>query len=338
MNIRKARFLFLALFIGSILFGACEKIVFRPDPQSDPLAVYDYFIDDFKKHYALFELKGIDSDTFGLALRSSVSSKTTDRELFKIIAQQSRTVKDGHVMILSSFASDFYYNVSKTVPANEAVNITNYASSVLYGSAPIQYRNMIDPNLGYISISSFDGAKSDFEAIGAALDKLSDKKGLIIDVRSNGGGQSDYADIVASHFTTKKIVYGKASAKIGPNKTDFSPWVDATITPSLTSQYLKPVVILTNRKSFSSTEIFLMIMQNFPKVTIVGDTTGGGVGAPAWRELPNGWVYRLSTHRLIRPDGSTVEGKGIIPDYVVWNTPVEIGKDKILEKAIELLK
>jgi C-terminal processing protease CtpA/Prc len=199
---------------------------------------------------------------------------------------------------------------------------------------------MKEPTLGYIFIPTFDGSKSDFEAIGDAIDKLSDKKGLIIDVRSNGGGQTQNAELVASYFTDKSVVYGKTSAKIGPSKNDFSAWEETTVEPAEKNQYLKPVIILTNRKSFSSTEIFLMIMQNFPNVQIVGDRTGGGIGSPVGRELPNGWVYRLSTHRFVRPDGSTPEGKGIIPDFTVWNTANDVadGRDKMLEKAIDLLK
>ncbi len=329
---------FLLLIIVSIFsLYSCNNVAFSPDPKSDPVSVYEYFIQDFKNNYALFELKGITSDTFGNHLRQSVSLKSTDSELFKIISQQARTVHDGHVTVKSPFAISGY-DFWQSVPENGPVNITNYINVGSLGV--IQYRTMKEPTIGYIFIPSFEGTKSDFETIDNALDKLSDKKGLIIDVRSNGGGQTQNAEIVASRFAEKRVVYGKTSAKIGTNKNDFSAWEEIIVEPLGKSQWLKPVIILTNRRCFSSAELFLMIMQNFSNVRIVGDTTGGGIGSPVGRELPNGWVYRLSTHRFVRPDDSTPEGKGIIPNFKVWTTNKDItdGRDRILEKAIELLK
>jgi hypothetical protein len=325
------------LFLSSSLLLACNKIAFSPDPKSDPIAVYDYFINDFKNNYALFELKGINPDTFGVSLRKFVSDKTSDSDLFKIIGYQAQTVRDRHVFV-SNLYNRIGYNVAIGVPVNRAVNLSRYV--LLNSNGKIRHETMRESTLGYIVIPSFSGKSSDFEAIDDAIDKFSSKKGIIIDVRNNLGGGSQNAEIVASRFANKKVIYGKKSAKIGPNKDDFTPWTDLYIEPLGKSQFLKPVVVLTNRSSFSATEWFLMMMQNFPNVRIVGDTTSGGLSSSAPRELPNGWIYKLSTQRIIRPDGSTPEGKGIIPNYTVWISQNDVaqGRDKILEKAIELLK
>jgi C-terminal processing protease CtpA/Prc len=83
-----------------------------------------------------------------------------------------------------------------------------------------------------------------------------------------------------------------------------------------------------------------MSMKVLPQVTIVGDTTGGGTGNPIYRELPNGWVYRLSTEYRAEADNYIVDGKGVAPDfYVLTTVPDSIkGLDRILEKGIEIIE
>jgi C-terminal processing protease CtpA/Prc len=79
-------------------------------------------------------------------------------------------------------------------------------------------------------------------------------------------------------------------------------------------------------------------MRNFPNVTIVGDSTGGGLGAPTGAELPNGWGYRFSASRTLSPDGQNYED-GIPPNVVVNlnNADVQKGFDTIIEKAIAII-
>jgi carboxyl-terminal processing protease len=53
---------------------------------------------------------------------------------------------------------------------------------------------------------------------------------------------------------------------------------------------MKLVVVLTSRSTASAVESFVMSMRVLPHTTIAGDATGGGVGDPVFRELPNGWT------------------------------------------------
>jgi C-terminal processing protease CtpA/Prc len=113
-----------------------------------------------------------------------------------------------------------------------------------------------------------------------------------------------------------------------------------TIEPEGSYQFLKPVVVLTSRATMSSAEMFVMAMQNLPQVTIVGDTTAGGVGNPIFRELPNGWTYRLSTGITADAQRRIIEGVGIFPDVSVITTAADSanGIDRMLEKGIEIIK
>jgi C-terminal processing protease CtpA/Prc len=86
--------------------------------------------------------------------------------------------------------------------------------------------------------------------------------------------------------------------------------------------------------------MFVMAMQVLPNVTIVGDTTGGGVGNPIFRELPNGWTYRLSTEIEADAQGRIMEGVGVFPDVPVLTTAADSanGIDRMLEKGIDIIR
>ena len=75
-------------------------------------------------------------------------------------------------------------------------------------------------------------------------------------------------------------------------------------------------------------------------MTIIGDTTAGGFGTSVYRELPNGWSYRMTTSLISEPDGTTYEGQGIPPDIVQYLTPVDVraNVDSQLNRAIDFLR
>jgi C-terminal processing protease CtpA/Prc len=183
-------------------------------------------------------------------------------------------------------------------------------------------------------------ADSRYLVIDEILSQWKNMKGIIIDVRWNSGGNSVNAETVAGRFADQLRVYSYRRQKIGPGKDDFSPWKSSSIEPKGSYQFLKPVVVLTSRATSSSAEMFVMAMQVLPNVTIVGDTTGGGVGNPIFRELPNGWSYRLSTEIEADAQGRIVEGAGVVPDVPVLTTVADSanGIDRMLEKGIEIIR
>jgi C-terminal processing protease CtpA/Prc len=99
-------------------------------------------------------------------------------------------------------------------------------------------------------------------------------------------------------------------------------------------RFQKPVVVLTNRKCFSTTNDFVNAMKEAPYVTIMGDTTGGGSGLPFSSELPNGWSVRFSACPMLNKDKEHIEF-GIAPDVPVQlNAPdAQNGMDTLIETA-----
>ncbi len=99
------------------------------------------------------------------------------------------------------------------------------------------------------------------------------------------------------------------------------------------------MVVLTRRATFSSGETFVLAMKRNKQVTTVGDSTGGAFSDAVKRELPNGWIYRVSIADVRAADGNNYESIGLAPDVLIQNRKEELqtGQDKALEKAIGLL-
>ncbi|MCF0236758.1 MAG: peptidase S41, partial [Bacteroidaceae bacterium] len=112
-----------------------------------------------------------------------------------------------------------------------------------------------------------------------------------------------------------------------------------TLKPSQSLRWQKPVVVLTNRSTYSAANAFVMYMRQLPNVTLVGDRTGGGSGMPFSSELPNGWSLRFSASPMFTPAMQHTEF-GIDPDLKVDITAADWqrGVDTILETAIDHLK
>ena len=96
--------------------------------------------------------------------------------------------------------------------------------------------------------------------------------------------------------------------------------------------------MLTNRRSFSATNDFVNRMKILPKVTIIGDKTGGGSGLPFSSELPNGWSVRFSVSPMYDADMQHLEF-GIDPDIKVNMSSEDMQRnvDTIIEAAREYL-
>ena len=158
--------------------------------------------------------------------------------------------------------------------------------------------------------------------------------GIIIDVRNNGGGELTNSERLASRFTNEKLLVGYMSHKTGKGHSDFSEPEPIYVEPANGVRWQKPVVVLTNRHSYSATNDFVNSMRYMPHATIIGDQTGGGSGMPFNSELPNGWGVRFSACPMFDAEMQQIEF-GIDPDIKVDLDPADQaeGIDTIIEAA-----
>ena len=339
--------IFILILSISIIAG-CEKIFFKDDPENTPDNNFEIFWTDFDRYYAQFNIRNIDWDSVYTVYKPQISSNISDRQLFNILSEIVIAINDMHVTLYTSYGTVAWKGWGNgAYPSNKLINPSKYFAGAFIRDGAFEYQELHNYNIGYIRIPTFIGtgnsmnfADERYLVIDKILERFKSKDGIIIDVRSNGGGNSLNADAVAGRFADIKKVYCKMRYKNGIDKNDFSDWISWYIEPEGVFQYTKPVVVLTGRSTSSSAEDFVMEMQVQPQVTIVGDTTGGGTGNPIFRELPNGWAYRLSTKYAVTADNLLVDGKGICPDIAILTSVEDSinGIDRILEKGIEIIE
>ena len=195
---------------------------------------------------------------------------------------------------------------------------------------------MIDNDIAYIEISSFDSGVADsFER---QLKELLNKgaKKIIIDVRSNGGGIVDEATQIADLFIDK----GK-SILITKGKNDSEKVTTAENDPIVKNI---PVAILTNESTASASEILAGALKDQYGATLVGKTTYGKGVIQTLYSLQDGSGIKITTDEYYTPNHNQINKKGLTPDYEVDLTVGEDGyyetsidKDAQLLKAREIL-
>ncbi len=229
-----------------------------------------------------------------------------------------------------------------SAPAAESTGADLIKASILPG------------NVGYLRIDGFSGSQMP-DLLDKALDRMMKTKGLIIDVRHNGGGDLS-GNTVLARLSSKSLVRFRQSARMSdmtliqrpdlfalPWKAGdlFSGWVDREVEAApIDRQYLnRPVVGLISPYCFSACDTFSSALKVNKLATLIGSGTGGGTGNPLVFELPvSSFAFRYSTNRGHTAQDHVIEGVGTLPDIEVHTSAddVRAGHDPVLAKAIEM--
>ncbi|MEM6633372.1 MAG: S41 family peptidase [Bacteroidota bacterium] len=328
-----------------VLWG-CEEAFLDP-PTTDPESIFDEAWNFADQEYSFFEFKNIDWDQQYSTYRPQVTSSTSEEALFEILADMLFVLRDGHVNLRSNFDRSRNWEWYLNSPENFDYSLLerNYFNQEEQFVGPFVYRDFGD--VGYMYYGSFSSLVES-EDMDFILNKVQDKRGLIIDVRNNGGGATSNVNRIAGHFVAEDRTVGIFRRRNGPNRNDFGDLFGITLTSQRDDPYTKPVFVLTNRRCYSATNRFVMTMGALPQVTVLGDTTGGGGGTPSFTELANGWQMRVSnTQSFILLTDSTNNEQvafniedGIPPAIRVDLSPTDEarGTDTILEAALRRLR
>lgn len=332
---------FLSLISLAFIFvvTGCHEV---EEPGNSTLDNFDVLWTTFNEHYCFFDYKDIDWNAMKAKYRKQAAEAKSRKQLFRIMAAMLDELKDGHVNLSAPFESSYYRAWWSDYPQNYNARIVeeNYLH-FHYSQIGAYYYYLLPQNIGYLRVPTFEyelGAGN----IDNILASFALASALIIDIRDNGGGNMTAADKLISHFIGEEICAGYITHKTGPGHNDFSQPFELRIKPVEKGHWLwgKPVIILTNRSTFSAANYFATVMKSLPKVRIVGAVTGGGSGMPFSAELPCGWGVRFSACPVYAPDG-TLSEFGIEPSdgCAVDMTPADefAGKDTILDFAIALL-
>lgn len=324
-----------------LVFLSCSNLFLNPEPENNSINNFDILWKEFDRYYPFFQSKQIDWDTLYDEYRPKINDSTSDNELFEIISDLTDELEDRHVDLLTPHGNHNYHTRNNRFYSLDIIKnhyLTEYSTiqngNILYGN--------ISDEIGYMNIKSFskyystDSFKNNIDVI---LDNFHSKAAIIIDIRNNGGGNSANADKVAERFADKKRLHSYYKYRNGKKHDDFTEPIPLYIEPGGKNQYDGLVTVLTNRNCFSATEHFILEMRLFPNVTVIGDSSGGSMGSPFRRELPNGWTYRLPRAQHLDYKQVLYEDIGIPPDISQNQTENDSinGVDKILEKALHFL-
>lgn len=293
-------------------------------------------------HYCFFDYKaktiGLDWNQVYKKYHDRLSPNMNTYQLFEVLGEMLSELQDGHVNLFATHDVARNWSWHEDYPANFNDSVHQLYLGTDYRIASSLRYKILDDNIGYIYCGSFSSALGDGN-ISQAMLYLAECKGLIVDVRQNGGGDLTNADKLASHFTNKKLLVGYMSHKTGPGHQDFSDLQEIWLTPSDGVRWQKKTVVLTNRSCYSATNDFVKSMMQCPNVTIIGDQTGGGSGMPFSSELPNGWSIRFSACPIYDVNKNHTEF-GIQPHIKVDMKTEDLLKnqDTLIEYARDFLK
>ena len=169
---------------------------------------------------------------------------------------------------------------------------------------------MLDNNIGYISVSGFEEATE--KQFIKAVDDLENKgeKGLIIDIRDNGGGLLNTAIGMLDRLLPKELVVytkdkqGMAQEYYTKDKQEVNV----------------PIVILVNGNSASASEVFSGALKDYGKAKLIGTKTFGKGIVQSSFELQDKTAIKFTTSKYYTPKGNNIHGKGFEPDMKVEYT------------------
>ena len=196
---------------------------------------------------------------------------------------------------------------------------------------------MLENNIAYIQVDSFDsGVAEDFKKQITEL-KNGGAKGIIIDLRSNGGGIVDEATGIADLFLKENETILITKGKDEKEETTVSK--NKPIIQDI------PLVVLVNEGTASASEILAGALKDkYPNTTIVGKTTYGKGVIQTLYNLTDGSGLKITTEEYFTPNHNKINKEGIKPDVEVNLTKnangyyeTEIDKDAQILKAKEIL-
>jgi C-terminal peptidase prc len=200
---------------------------------------------------------------------------------------------------------------------------------------PTARRLDADPSVGYLVIPSFDPEDMD-EQVAEALQTLVEGDeplaGIVIDLRGNGGGLIDTMERIVGQFMTgeggKYASRGREHAMVPPRGTMYQQLKDI------------PLVVLVDEGSESASEMMTGALQYRGRAKVVGVPSAGNTETVYPYDFDDGSRLWLAEEGFQLPDGSTLEGTGVIPDAQIdvdWTKYPE-SEDPHILRAIELIK
>ncbi len=184
----------------------------------------------------------------------------------------------------------------------------------------------VQDGIGRMIISRFDSDTGELARKAAQEFTQAGVRGVVLDMRDNGGGYLDAGRDVASLWLKDKLIVTEKSGNIVTDQVQSRG--DATLAGMKT-------VVLVNGGSASASEIVAGALQDYHAATIVGEKTFGKGTVQKLISLPGDRQLKVTIARWYTPNGKNITKEGVIPDQTVQLTTDDInaGKDPQLDAA-----
>lgn len=183
--------------------------------------------------------------------------------------------------------------------------------------------------IGIMTVSRFDAQTGNLATKAAQEFKSKGAKGVIVDLRDNGGGYLDAAQAVAGLWLNNKLVVTeKTNGQV----------VDSIMSGTNPILAGMKTVVLVNGGSASASEILSGALQDYDVATLVGEKTFGKGTVQKVMELTDGRVLKVTVARWYTPKGKNITAQGIEPNQKVSISAADsnAGRDPQLDAAMGL--
>ncbi|WMN61621.1 S41 family peptidase (plasmid) [Pseudoalteromonas xiamenensis] len=306
------------------------------------LDVFSVFKEQFQEHYAFAIDKQID---WGLWQNDT----RNEQAMFDKMVQLLRPLSDPHVALVAPEIDAYYFGHEDSIGSTQARSIDSLAKilgSEVHSVLNDQLRYAIlNEEVAYLSINAFADFGDDapgtsrtdtlFEnGLNAIFEHIKHTKTLILDLRNNTGGSDALGLTLAGHLTaTSYFAYSKQAIVDSRAESQWSKSHASWIKPSKGPRFLGKIVLLTNRKTMSAGETFIMALMKRPgEMVRIGEATAGAFSDMLPRTLPNGWMFALPNERFVDEQGQSYDLVGIPPHIFVKDNA---SKETILTFALE---
>ncbi|MBX7552054.1 S41 family peptidase [Streptomyces sp. tea 10] len=331
---------------------------------TDPRTAFDVFWQTFEENYPFFAAKGIDWHAVRDRYRPLVHRDTTKDQLFTILSRMVRPLYDAHVGVIDGHRRFAEVRPGTEMPSEEldakvknfivARDLKDAAHRQDFGAGRITYADL-PGDLGYLRISGFGGyagenapytaeqAELD-RALNTVLDARRTKrlKGLVIDLRVNGGGADSLGIRIARRLTDMPYTaYAKRARNDPADPARHTRPEPVSVVPADAPRYTGPVAVLTGGSTVSAGETFTQALIDRPARTVrIGQPTQGVFSDVLMRNLPDGLVFGLPDEEYLTRTGRTFDGTGIPPQLtepVFTKEEFAKNRDSAFDRAVNLL-
>ena len=346
---------FIIIFV--IVFCTCSKVDQKAIPKLTPSEkTFLELWEIFEEHYAFFELRNVNWKKEKETYIRTTNAIENDSILFNHLCSLLTKFDDSHIN-LESDSLMLYCNGGKKpnffneFPSNESFGLFLKArnetlakvgiNQILDSTSKIfQFGLSRNNEWGYLRIKRFYGAS--IQEINQELIEISTKlksvKNLIIDVRTNPGGNDETALLCAGYYFKQKEIAFIKTARNGKRYEDFSSPDTTYIIPN--SEIIvepKNLYLLTIGASGSSAHVFALAMSYLPNLKTIGTNTEGIFSDMHRDTLSNGWRITLSNERYYSKEMKCYEKIGMPVDEKVENKMEDVvkGIDLVIMSVIE---